>query len=42
MVGGNRQLGTNEPTEFEKQPVEVQDNMKDTDHLEEMIEYTLI
>ena len=32
MVGGNRQLGTNEPTEFEKQPVEVQDNMKDTDH----------
>jgi len=33
MIGENRQLGTDEPVEFEKQPVEVQDFMNITDHL---------
>ena len=32
MIGENRQIVTNEPVEFEKQPVEVQDCRKDTDH----------
>ena len=32
MIGENRQLFTKEPVEFEKQPVEVQDCMKLTDH----------
>ena len=38
MIGENRQLVTHEPVEFEKQPVEVQDNM----NLEEFIGYTPI
>ena len=33
MIGKNRQLVTNEPVEFEKWPVEVQDCRKITDHL---------
>ena len=32
MIGENRQLITDEPVEFEKQPVEVQDCMNITDH----------
>ena len=32
MIGENRQLVTNEPVEFEKKPVEVQDCKKFTDH----------
>ena len=32
MIGENRQFVTNEPVEFEKQPVEVEDYMKITDH----------
>ena len=32
MFGENRQLVTNEPVEFEKQPVEVQDCKEITDH----------
>ena len=32
MIGENRQLVTNEPVEFEKYPVEVQDCRKITDH----------
>ena len=32
MIGENRQLVTDEPVEFEKQPVEVQDCRKFTDH----------
>ena len=32
MIGENRQLVTDEPVEFEKQPVEVQDCRKLTDH----------
>ena len=32
MIGENRQLVTNEPIEFEKTPVEVQDYKKITDH----------
>ena len=32
MVGENRQLVTDEPIEFEKQPVQVHDYMKITDH----------
>jgi hypothetical protein len=39
MIGENRQLVTNEPVEFEKSPVEVQDCRKITGHfLEEFIE----
>ena len=33
LIGENRRLVTNEPVEFEKQPVETQDRMKITDHL---------
>ena len=40
MIGENRQLVTNKPDEFEKQPVEVQDCRKMTQHLEAFIEYT--
>ena len=32
MIGENHQLVTNEPVEFEKKPVEVQDCMKITGH----------
>ena len=32
MIGENQQLVTNEPIEFEKEPVEVQDCRKITDH----------
>ena len=32
MTGENRQLVTDEPVEFEKKPVEVQDCRKITDH----------
>ena len=32
MIGENRRLVTNEPVEFEKQPVEVQDSRKLTNH----------
>ena len=32
MIGENRQLVTDEPVEFEKQPVEVQDFRRITDH----------
>ena len=32
MIGANRQLVTDEPVEFEKQPVEVGDCRKITDH----------
>ena len=32
MIGENRQLVTNEPVEFEKLPVEVQDRRKISDH----------
>ena len=32
MVGENRQLVTNEPVEFEKELVEIQDCTKITDH----------
>ena len=32
MIGENRQLVTNEPVEFEKLPVKVQDRRKITDH----------
>ena len=32
MIGENRQLVTNDPAKFEKQPVEVQDCRKITDH----------
>ena len=32
MIGENQQLVTNEPVEFEKEPVEVQDCRKITDH----------
>ena len=32
MIRENRQLVTNEPVEFEKQPVEVQDFRRITDH----------
>ena len=32
MIGENRQLVTNEPVEFEKEPVEVDDYRKITDH----------
>ena len=32
MIGKNRQLVTDEPVEFEKQPVEVQDCRKITDY----------
>ena len=42
MIRENRQLVTNEPVEFEKLPVEVQDCRKFTDSLEELIEYTTI
>jgi hypothetical protein len=31
MIGENRQLVTDEPVEFEMQPVEVQDSRKITD-----------
>ena len=33
MIEENRQLVTNEPVEFEKTPVEVQDRRKVTDRL---------
>ena len=36
MMGENRQLVTNEPVEFEKQLVEVQDCRKITDHSREI------
>ena len=32
MIGENRQLVTDQPVEFEKQPVEVQDDRKITDY----------
>ena len=32
MIGDHRQLVTNEPVEFEKQPVEVEDCSKIIDH----------
>ena len=32
MIGENRQLVTNEPVDFEKKPVEVEDFRKITDH----------
>ena len=32
MIGENRQLVTVKPVEFEKQPLEVQDCRKNTDH----------
>ena len=32
LIGENRQLVTNEPVEFEKEPVEVQDCRIITDH----------
>jgi hypothetical protein len=32
MIGENRQLVTNAPVEFEKQPVEIQDCRKINDH----------
>ena len=34
MSGENRPLVTDEPVELEKQPVEVQDFMKSTDHFQ--------
>ena len=34
MIGENRQLVTNEPVEFEKKLIEVQDCRKITDHFE--------
>ena len=42
MIGENRQLVTDEPVEFEKEPVEVQDCRKLLIVLEEFIEYNLI
>ena len=33
MIGENRQLVTNEPVEFEKSPVEVEDYKKITDRV---------
>jgi hypothetical protein len=43
MIGEDRQLVTNEPVEFEKQPVEVQDCMNILlTILEEYVEYTPI
>ena len=42
MIGENRQLVTDEPVEFEKQPLEVDDCKKITGHLEQFIEYTPI
>ena len=42
MIEENRQLGRNEPVEFEKQPVEVQDWRKLPIIVEEFIEYTPI
>ena len=41
MNGENRPLVTEEPIEFEKYLVEVQDFRKITYHLEESVEYTL-
>ena len=38
----NCPLGTDEPVEFEKQPVEVQDCRRVTDRFKEFIEYTPI
>ena len=32
MIGENQQLVTDEPIEFEKKPIEVQDCRKTTDH----------
>ena len=40
MIGENPQLVTNEPVEFEKLPVKVQDCRKCTDRCREFIEYT--
>ena len=42
MIQENRQLVTNEPVEFEKKSVKVQDCRKITDILEEFREYTPI
>ena len=36
MIGENRHLVTDEPVEFEKEPVEVQDCRKSTDHFRGM------
>ena len=36
MIGENWQLVTNEPVEFEKRPVEIQDCRKITDHFREI------
>ena len=41
MSGKNRRLVADQPVEFAKSPVEVQDFMKFTVHLEESMEYTL-
>ena len=40
MIGENGQLVTNEPVEFEKEPVEFQDFRRITDHLRGFMEYT--
>ena len=42
MIGENRQLVTDEPVEFEKQPVEFQDCKKLPIILEKSIKYTPI
>ena len=42
MIRENRQLVTNEPVEFEKEPLEVQGCRKITDLLEQFIEYTRV
>ena len=36
MIGKNQQLVTDEPIEFEKQPVEVQDCRKNSEHFREI------
>ena len=40
MIGENRQLVTDEPVEFEKQPIEIQDFMRITDHSKKIMKYT--
>ena len=42
MMGENPQLVANEPVEFEKQPVEVEDCRIITDHFREFIDYNPI
>ena len=42
MIWENRQLVTDEPVEFEKEPVEVQERGKLPIILEEIIEYTTV